>query len=83
MPFDIITYIYYGMRIAIFISTLQEYNDRFYFQKIDRVLDDLRNFLGDEKVIAERCHTLIALGEFEMEISILDCTPYCAGKISS
>lgn len=52
-------------------------------QKIDRVLDDLRKFLGDEDVIAERCHKLIALGEFEVETSVLDCNPYCDGKTRS
>lgn len=49
-------------------------------QKIDRVLDDLRKFLGDDAIIEERCRKLIASGEYEFDDSILDCSPYCDGK---
>lgn len=61
---------------------LQRSGDRLrsYTKKIDRVLDDLRKFLGDDAIIEERCRKLIASGEYEFDESVLDCTPYCDGN---
>lgn len=61
---------------------LQRSGDRLrsYIKKIDRVLDDLRKFLGDDALIEERCRKLIASGEYEFDDSVLDCTPYCDGN---
>lgn len=45
------------------------------------VLDDLRNFLGNEAVIEERCRNLITTGGYDVNFSVLDCTPYCDGMM--
>ncbi|XP_061171533.1 uncharacterized protein LOC133181020 [Saccostrea echinata] len=49
-----------------------------YILKIDRVLDHLRKALGDEDIIEERCHNLLALKEYDKKTSVIDCTSYIA-----
>lgn len=73
--FNAITMYFYTNRKIFFQIFFQIFK-----QKIDRVLDDLRKFLGDDAIIEERCRKLIASGEYEFDESVLDCTPYCDGK---